>query len=832
MNSFRRALIALSAFVSLFSAAQQPPAAAAAPNSEPVYQQLQRVGMGSEAVKLSDFVLHRDAAKFKLNGVVTFMAPVEGKVTGAVFSGDGVLTITPPLREEERTLSLLTRSNEFAERFNTAVFRFTDETYEELKKAGSAAQADGAAPSALDHSRDVLRKKLHWNLSARILQDLLSSPSGLFVAFVNGKTYNGNELFVMDPFGVTVSGEAEYSTMFFPAVAPEEVAFYTYDENKFGVWTAFHFAHEYKNGRARGNQQNSAWEIEHQKLDTTIEKNGYLRGDALTTVVSRFPGLRAVRFSLFPMLRVQSVTTADGQPLNFIQEDKREQPEYWVILPKGLIPGDSVTIHTLYEGKDAVSNQGGGNYFPVAREDWYPTDRFGKYATYELTFRIPKNMTMVATGTLLSESKDGDHNVSVWKSDVPLAVAGFNFGDFKKVEVNVPPKTLVQSFANKEVPDVVKAFRSAASGGDMPMQGAQRALMNQPTMAVGTMETTQLIKKPLAETEMSVQLYSNYFGPPSYDRIALTQQTACGFGQSWPELVFVPLCSYFDETVRHQLFRNVFTIGDINTYWKVVVPHEVAHQWWGHAVGFNSYRDQWMSEGFAQFSASLYIQLIQKNPQEFTKFWDEQRELLTVTNKEGHRPIEVGPVTVGYRLANSRAGYDIPQRLIYPKGAYILHMIRMMMWDDAKGDERFTATMKDFVESFRNRAASTEDFKATVEKHMTPAMNLSGNGTMDWFFNQYVYGTDLPRYQVNASFRKVADGAMMDLHVAQSNVPDNFIMLVPVYVELGNGRVVRLGQMRIRGNSAVDQKDLPLRGLQEVPRAAMVNYYNDVLAAK
>jgi hypothetical protein len=91
-----------------------------------------------------------------------------------------------------------------------------------------------------------------------------------------------------------------------------------------------------------------------------------------------------------------------------------------------------------------------------------------------------------------------------------------------------------------------------------------------------------------------------------------------------------------------------------------------------------------MSEGFAEFSASLFIQLIQKNPQEFIKFWNDQRELLTETNKEGHRAIEVGPVTLGYRLANSRAGFDMPRRLIYPKGAYILHMIRMMMWDARK----------------------------------------------------------------------------------------------------------------------------------------------------
>jgi hypothetical protein len=138
------------------------------------------------------------------------------------------------------------------------------------------------------------------------------------------------------------------------------------------------------------------------------------------------------------------------------------------------------------------------------------------------------------------------------------------------------------------------------------------------------------------------------------------------------------------------------------------------------------------------------------------------------------------------------------------------------------------AMMKDFVETYRNRPASTEDFQAIVEKHMTANMNLDGKG-INWFFNHYVYGTDVPRYKVDASFRKAADGVLMDIHVAQSNVNDGFMMLVPLYVELRDGRVIRFGQVRIRGNSSVDQKDIPLRGLLDLPKAAMVNYFNDAV---
>jgi len=122
-------------------------------------------------------------------------------------------------------------------------------------------------------------------------------------------------------------------------------------------------------------------------------------------------------------------------------------------------------------------------------------------------------------------------------------------------------------------------------------------------VALGNMGTTGMEKKALADGEISIELYTDYFGPLPFKRLAMTQQTACNFGQSWPGLVWLPLCAFFDSTVRHGLGLD---LGD-RGYWKTVAPHEVAHQWWGHEVGFCSYRDQWMSEAFADMSASQFI---------------------------------------------------------------------------------------------------------------------------------------------------------------------------------------------------------------------------------
>jgi aminopeptidase N len=249
-------------------------------------------------------------------------------------------------------------------------------------------------------------------------------------------------------------------------------------------------------------------------------------------------------------------------------------------------------------------------------------------------------------------------------------------------------------------------------------------------------------------------------------------------------------------------------------------------------VGFNSYRDQWMSEGFAEMSASLFIQLIEKNPKKFAEFWDDERKSLTERNKEGFRAIDAGPVTMGYRLNNSRAGFNITRDLIYPKGAYILHMVRMMMWDRPTGDQNFKATMQDFVKTYAGKAATTEDFKAMVEKHMTPDMDLDGNHRMDWFFNEYVYGTALPTYKMDyATFDKDASGdVVFAFKLTQSGVDNNFRMVVPLYLELADGRTVNLGHARLTGNTSVEQK-VPLRGVKVAPKRALVNYNYDVLAS-
>ena len=816
MKRFSVCFIALVSFAGL-SRAQTPQSAAApsAPralaNNDATYVKLRNIHVGSDAVAVQDFTLRRDAGTFLFkSGTFYLLEPVNGRITGAVFLGDAAFTLTPPIEVERRYLSILTKGQPFEEQFSGAVFRFTDGTDEELRKAStkSSAPASGDANGLLNDIRNQLRKKLRDNLDARLLEDVLSSRrGGKFEAFIKGRKYSDKMIYDVDPQGT---------------LKPEEVALIIWDENRFGVWSAFHYSREYADGTANSDEQNGPFAIPHQKLDVTIEKSAKLNGTAVTTVAALQDGVRVLGLDLFPTLRVQSVTGEGGQPLSFIQEDKNEDPAFSVILPKELKKGELCIITTKYEGKDAISNEGGGNYYPIARSSWYPGLGFGSYGTYDMTFHIPKGMKIAATGRRLKEVDEGGENLTEWTTDVPQAVAGFNFGKFKREE-GKPLKQayLLETYVNPEPPDIVTSIQLAANGTGLEgnrMSGA----------ALGTMSTVSLMKKAMAEAQLAIDIYTDYFGEAPYKRLAMTQQTAFNFGQSWPGLVYLPITYFFDSTVRHQLHMD-----DPHGYFKVVGPHEIAHQWWGHMVGFNSYRDQWMSEGFAEMSASIFIQYVYREHglDDYHKFWADERHLMTERNKEGNRAVDVGPVTLGYRLQNARSGFDIPRRLIYPKGGYILQMVRFMLWESRAQDPdaRFKAMMHDFTKTYANRPGSTEDFKAILEKYMVRDMDIDGNQKMDWFFNQYVYGTDYPTYKFEHSFSNDANGdVVLNMKITQSDVSPKFAMPVPVYLELSNGRVARLGTERLVGNTTVEEH-VPLKGLKEKPKRALLAYYDDVL---
>jgi hypothetical protein len=795
-------------------------------NSNAAYQQLRGLLPGTEVITVNNLELRRDAATFTFrSGSFAFYNEVNGKVTGAVFKGEGHLHITPPTVQERHNLSIVNHSEEFDEDFDKVVLRFTDSTAAELRKAASGkGEPDSAYAKEAEELQGFLRhhstgtymeeahtlyyRKIDGNLDLRILTDVLSpAPGGFFYAAVHGHKYS-HLFFQIDPQGVA-------------GLAPEEVSLQNWDTFSITMTypLAFYRAGEYANGSANGNQKNAAYRILSENLDVSIEKSGFLSSVATIELRAEQDGVAVIPLDLYPSLRVSKVETGKGEPLSFVQEEKDEDSDFGVVLAAPINKGETATLKVTYAGKDVVINEGRDNYYPVARENWFPNSvqGLGDYATYRMLFHVPKGLQLIATGTKVKENTDGGITTSEWKTEVPLTQVGFTFGDFatKETKFSLPKggDLTVDGYANKQPTD--EMFNFANSG-------------------VGSMNTTPMLATVLSQGVAAAQVYNNYFGELSFPHIALTQQSTCQYGQSWPMLVYLPICGFMDAAQRAGLITLYINdpqeVALFNMYITTVTPHEVAHQWWGHTVAMRSYRDEWMREGFADESATIYLQATNQMDQ-FLEFWKLQRRLITEKNAFGFRPNDVGPVTMGRRLSSPKAGYDIYQNLVYPKGAYILHMVRMMMWNPKDGDARFKDTMHDFVETHRLQPATTEDFKAAVERHMSQQMDLDGNHRMDWFFNQYVYGTDLPAYHFEGQATQNGDATSLHIKLIQSGVSDKFKMLVPLYLELTNGKIISLGSINITGNKTIDQT-VQLGKLPAPVKRVSINYYYDVLSTE
>jgi Peptidase family M1 domain len=769
---------------------------------------------GGEYVTVTNLVMVKNEATFTFkSGEIYFLTSAGGKTIGAVFMGSGEFYMTPPTEIEKKNLAIFTDTTEIRETFDALTMFFTDTTASAIKNSRSA--LIGTNGPQAEKARGIYKEKetrlktqFRYNIASRMLSDVYAPKRrGFFTAFIDGAKW-GKLVYIMDPLCATQQ------------VYPEQVALLSYGESTGGIWTSFHLAGEYKKGTGNSWANRSIYDIKNHNMNVSIDKTRIIAKDEVTLEM-READSRFLPFDLYDSLRVGSVKDETGNSLVFIQEKRGADSDLGVVLPKAVEPGKPFKLTFEYEGGDALLDAGESNFFLGPRSTWYPNNplsSFGDRASFDITFRYPKKYMMVGVGNRIgTDTTEGDQLISKWSSEgVELAVAGFNYGDFKMKELKDEVTGLnLEVFTNKSVPGDIKNAQSMQDHGE-----TNGTSMN----TLGSINTVQGAPMVLAEAQNATRIYEAFFGKMPYKRMAMTQQPAFGFGQAWPTLVFMPWTAFVGESMLNQL-------GVRDDFWRLVGPHEVAHQWWGHTLGWTSYHDQWMSEGFSEFSASLFIQYVKKNTPEFIDFWENQRKLIVTPSRatNNRKPFTVGPVTQGYRLNSARTG-NVARAMIYPKGAFILHMIRMMMFDGRGGtrDARFQKMMKDFVATNYNKDISTNDLKIAVEKHITPEMDIDKNGKMDWFFDEWVYGTEMPSYKFTYSIG-VKDGKpTLSGKITQSGVTDKFVMIVPVYIDFGSGPS-SIGSVTIVGNSSADLTDIPL---PSKPKKVTIAALQDVLAEK
>src|SRR5262245_4377768 len=492
-------------------------------NSDPNYRAL-RDGKPDKTFTVSNLTLKRDVATIKLNsGRISFITPVLDRNAIGVFVGEGEFTLDPFLAVERNRLKLATGSETVSEPFSRIVLAFTDDTFQEIQNASQpgGSSADSAMQDTLRELQNRLRSRERGsgeNIEAELLADLYNPKlAGAFNAFIFGKKRNDLRLFIR-PRG---------------AMECEEVLLLYADFNneQSGILYAGHFESEYKKGTASSDEDKHVIDVEHYKIENTI-KGERLAATAEMTFTAKVDGERVFGLDLMQELRVTRALFGDKET-GFIQEDKKKDGSFYVIFPEPLVKGQKYKLTLDYQGEKVLENAGGGNYSVRFRTSWYPSvNSFNDRATFDLTFKVPKQFSLVSVGKMVKEGKEGDFAVSQWVSDVPLAVAGFNYGKFKKQAVtDEEAKYQIEGYATSDLPDYLRGAES-----------------------IGGMTPTRLTEKAIVESQNSIRIFNHWFGEVPYGRIAITQQPQMSFGQSWPTLVYLPIIAFFDSTQRWQMF--------------------------------------------------------------------------------------------------------------------------------------------------------------------------------------------------------------------------------------------------------------------------------------
>lgn len=737
----------------------------------------------SQVYFIRDARITRDRATVYFNrGFIGLLAPVGGEITGALFTGDGEVLLMPPDPADGESLAYFTSSPVLEERFSSAYLRFTDGTAREL-----LSKAQAPDPQSAEQPRELLPAwndvALHLNSgqSLRILEDLLSERRPeYFSADLQGMK--------LGAFALSIDERRPEAVL---AVAPSEKDGASYAD----VWCSF----QSQSQTMPGNAWQPPFQVRSYRVETEIGRDKNLDGRAELELESGQPE-RFLAFELSGRLEVSAVRDESGAKLPAFQGALAPGPRLhersdWlaVILPKAHRRGERFKLNFAYHGS-VIADVGNGVLYVGAHSSWYPNDGPSPAAHYDLTFDYPDNLTLVATGRMADQSSaDGIHH-SRWVSDGVFPMAGFNLGPYD-VRTRELGKVQVQVYATNEAEDALVArYRQLQAEAEREQDELNRRSIAPP--GAGSLSPSALIDKVADNAAQTVRYFQTLFGPFPYPRLAVAQIPG-DFGQGWPELIYLPTFAFLPDFVRMQMSATQKFAGLED---RAVVPHEIAHQWWGNEVGWQTYHDQWLSEGFASYAAALSLTQERDGDRLFRRLLRDYRSDLLAKNKEGDIVESEGPIWLGSRLSNSLDpdGYNA---IVYKKACWVLHMLRLLLTDPQTGsDARFFQMLSEFASEYQGRTPSTDDFARHAEKYMTREADLEHDHRLDWFFKEWVYSTGVPEYRLQASTRRLEGGAYQVAGTITENTSDReFEMLVPVSVSYrsASSRAVRLKRVLV-----------------------------------
>jgi hypothetical protein len=727
------------------------------------YNALHTFTLNGGDARVSNLTLKRDRAEMTFTGTFYFPKPVLGKITGAVFIGEGKFRAEPPPSAfEKENLQRMLKADVVESDFRTAVLRFTDDTFSII---GQSHEPTGTAPKdAQDLASEIETRTVREtgaNLASRLLLSLVNSENpGVFIAqFDKGRR---------DRFTLVLDMQCRIPTIHFSINGGEKGLIYTYNRTLFtnDVWLAFYSEQDYRAGITSYSDVFDQISTEHYDMKVDLREPGKaLKVNSKLDVQALAP-VRAISFALSEGLpedeslrkrkgmRATGARLPDGTVLQTIQEEW--ESGFLVLLPalrkaeeKFAIEIDAIGDF-IYDLADTFDCK-----YPFINGEWYPRHGYLRRSKFDITFLHHKRYKVAGPGERISvepAAGNADEVITKYRMTEPVALVTFAMGPYKIYE----EKRKLQK-------------------GELPIEFF--------SLVGATRGSSQLTIKEdfvLAEMGNALDYLSSMFGPYPYP-VFRAAFHPFRFGQGFATMLAIPNADS----------------GNPQTF--AFLSHETSHQWWGNVVAWRSYRDQWLSEGFAEYSGVLYIQNRTKKSSDVRTAINELRDALkeppeTTTGIGSKRVVDIGPLILGQRLSSSKStnAYSI---LTYNKGALVLRMLHFLFTNPTTGEgQPFFDMMTDFVNRYRNSSASTEEFAAVASAHFarTPIAQKYGVKDLGWFFSQWVMQTVLPSYRLEYSIKSNADGsALIEGVVFQENAPDNWVMPIPLVIKFEGNQMAR-----------------------------------------
>ena len=680
------------------------------------------------------------------DGTIALMRSIDGHVTGAVFEGSGEVLLFPPNRAERVSMALFTGSGVLEQSFSSAYLRFFDDRLVAELRAGFRAEENAAE---FIGRWEQAAKLLARGDAIQILRAMINAqdPGSSFIHFRLGGTQLG-------VFDVLFDAHAQEQIMVSQERASSGIAY-------LDTWVSFPMRslREIVEKNASSGSP-PLLDVADYRLKVRIQPPTEIGAEGEFKLTPRRTGQRAVILGLSQYLRLNDMRV-DGQKLEFIQNEAATGSELArhgddlvaIVFPAALEKDRPVRISFSYSGP-VMFNAGGDLLYVGSRGTWYP-NAGPSYANYDLTFDYPEEWSLVATGKPASSIVEGGRRTSRFVTEKPIARAGFNLGKFESAAASAG-RVAIHAYAGKNVERELAATVARAGRQAQPAR-----------------EVQQMAEQAAA----SIKFLSAEMEPFPYSNLEITQIPGL-VSQSWPGLIYLSSMAFLDREDRRALgIRDPYIELLLS---RLMLSHETAHQWWGDAVDWISYRDEWIIEALANYSALLMLE--KEDPQSMKIALDYYKNQLLKETGNGIIS-DAGPVTLGVRLTSSK----FPQayeRVLYGRGTWLIHMLRTMLRQAGgkDNDELFFSALKSLLANSPNHKISTRELQRAFELVLPDSLSYEGRKSLDWFFDTWVNDAAIPQFSLQ-DVRVVAAGGHVKVSgtIEESHAAKDLVTAVPLY---------------------------------------------------